>query len=211
MSRRKKTPSEPFYGRSLPSKWRDSYERAQKYPFDAIIEDSFYACHGRIQYLLENNGRISREGRSLLEVAEALANPENEIPAEQRLSEEFLKELQYWLSGLSPDALLRSLSQTLVLADGAQRLSLNHAGNSLRQLEICKALLVNILKHCSDRTARELVVGTIQQLKLEADLPVEDLESLLVAAKEEAKEEIAKEEPIALENASLKGDLWSED
>lgn len=184
--KRKSPPPEPFYQRSLHKKWRESYDRAQEYPFHDIMEDAFYMHHGRIQYLLENTGKISREGRSLLAVAEILADPDNEtVPSEERLSEEFIQELKYWLAGLNPDSLLRTLNQTLTLADGAQRLSLNHAGNSLRQLEICKALIVNILKHCSDRTARELVVATIQQLKLEANLPLEDLEDLLIAAKEQ--------------------------
>lgn len=185
-------PDKSFYSESLPTKWRESYQKASEYSFSSIIKDAFYVSHGRIQFLLENYGKFSKEAQNLISIAEALANPENEdIPASQRISPEFLHELKLLLIGLTPDALVRNLNSTITLADGAQRLHLNSSGNIIRQLEICKNLLVTLLKYSEDIEVKKTVLATISQLKLEAGLPIEEMENLL----KQSQNPITIEEP----------------
>lgn len=183
---KKKNPEESFYNTSLPSKWRESYHKASEYTFDSIIKDAFYVAHGRIQYLLENYGKFNKQAEIIISIAEELANPENEdIPANQKISQDFLHELKLLFVGLSPDALVRNLNSTITLADGAQRLALNDSGSTIRQLEICKTVLINILKYSKDTASKELVLSAIAQLKLEAGLPVEEIDAIMAEIKKE--------------------------
>lgn len=203
---KKKNPEQSFYKNSLPSKWKESYHKASEYTFDNIINDAFYVAHGRIQYLLENYGKFNRQAEIIVSVAEELANPENEdIPDNQKLSPEFVHELKLLLVGLSPDALVRHLNSTITLADGAQRLALNDSGSTIRQLEICKTVLINILKYSKDTASKELVLAAIAQLKLEAGLPVEELDYIMAKIKEEKEASEVSEDPenIVLEDSTI--------
>lgn len=206
-----KNPEQPFYRYSLPKKWQQSYVKASEYKFDQIIKDAFYVAHGRIQYLLENYGKFTKEAQNLLDVAEALSDPTNEdIPENQRISPEFIHELKLLLLGLSPDSLVKHLSSTITLADGAQRLALNDSGSIIKQLDICKNLLINILKYSTDIPTKELVLNAITQLKLEAGLPVEELESMLekIKAEKQTQEDNEQVEEI-LDIATPEGDIWN--
>lgn len=203
----RKNPNEPYYKNSLPSKWQQSYLKASQYTFDSIIQDSFYVAHGRIQFLLENYGKFSKQAQNLLDLAEALADPTNEdIPEAQRISSEFLHEVKLLLIGLTPDALVRNLNSTIALADGAQRLALNDSGSVIKQLEICKTLLINILKYSNDIETKQLVLSTITQLKLEAGLPIEELESILEQLKNEQIPESSEQKEVNLEE-----DVWTDE
>lgn len=205
----KKNPDQPFYTNSLPTKWRQSYLKASQYTFDSIIKDAFYVAHGRIQFLLENYGKFNKEAQNLLDLAEALADPSNEdIPEAQRISPEFLHEVKLLLIGLTPDALVRNLNSTITLADGAQRLSLNDSGNVIRQLEICKTLLINILKYSTDTETKQLVLSTITQLKLEAGLPVEEIETILEQIKKKEESESSEQQETEV---NLEEDLWTDE
>lgn len=204
MPRKKKQPDQPFYSQSLPSQWKRSYEKASQYAFDNIIKDAFYVAHGRIQYLLENYGKFNKQAEIIISIAEELANPANEdIPDNQKISPEFLHELKLLFVGLSPDALVRNLNSTITLADGAQRLALNDAGSTLRQLDICKSVLINILKYSKDTASKELVLAAIAQLKLEAGLPVEEIDAIMAEIKKE--KEFKNLEDIRHEEYLLEG------
>jgi hypothetical protein len=217
--RPKKIPENSFYKNSLPSKWQASYLEAKKYTFDSIIEDAFYLAHGRIQYLLENYGKFNKEAQNIIDVAEALADPTNEdIPDNQRVSPEFIHELKLLLLNLSPDTLVRHLNSTIALADGAQRLALNDSGSIVRQLDICKVLLINILKYSEDTPTKELVLSAITQLKLEAGLPLEELQSLIKEVKGEKEKtedntqeenQTSQETQELLKDDDTENDLWN--
>lgn len=203
----RKNPNEPYYKNSLPTKWQQSYLKASQYTFDSIIQDAFYVAHGRIQFLLENYGKFNKQAQNLLDLAEALADPTNEdIPEAQRISPEFLHEVKLLLLGLTPDALVRNLNSTIALADGAQRLALNDSGSVVKQLEICKTLLINILKYSNDIETKQLVLSTITQLKLEAGLPIEELESILEQLKNEQTPESSEQKEVNLEE-----DVWTDE
>ena len=108
-----------------------------------------------------------------------------EILVEQgELTFEFVEELKLRLLGLDLNGMLAAFQGTLALADGAVRLS--KMGDVRRQLDICKAFIVAVLKNSQDRMARELALACIQQLKLDADLPLEELEKLIHDAQEES-------------------------
>lgn len=182
----RKNPNEPYYKNTLPNQWKESYEKATEYTFDNIIKDSFYVAHGRIQYLLKNYGKFNKQAEIIISIAEELANPENvDIPDNQKISPDFLHELKLLFVGLSPDALVRNLNSTITLADGAQRLALNDSGSTLRQLDICKSVLINILKYSKDTASKEMVLAAIAQLKLEAGLPVEEIDAIMAEIKKE--------------------------
>jgi hypothetical protein len=166
-----------LYGKRLSGKWRDAFTDAQDHDFESIVCESFYVAHGRILSQIEGAGKFSKEGKTLLQACEILVE-------QGELSFEFVEELKLRLLGLDLQGMLQAFQGTLALADGAVRLS--KMGDVRRQLDICKAFIVAILQKSQDRMARELALACIQQLKLDADLPLEELEKLIHDAQEES-------------------------
>jgi len=203
-----------LYGKRLSGKWRDAFTDAQDYDFESIVRESFYAAHGRILSQIEGAGKFSKEGKTLLQACEILVE-------QGELTFEFVAELKLRLLGLDLNGMLAAFQGTLALADGAVRLS--KMGDVRRQLDICKAFIVAILQKSQDRMARELALACIQQLKLDADLPLEELEKLIHDAQEESddqeeddseetQEEVQRTEEDVLtwpENI-LEGDIWGD-
>lgn len=222
-------PKDSFYKESLPSHWQTSFDKASEFPFDALVEEAFYIAHSRIQYLLQHSTKFSKQAQMLIDIAEAMSDPNNEsIPEDQKLSPKFVYELKLILSGLSPDQLIRNFNATVALADGAQRLAVNGSGNVLRQLDICKSLLIQILKYSNDKPTKELVLSAIAQLKLEGGLPVSEfqtlidrvmletvdhknIEQVIKANKKKLKELEKEQERLSEESqqAPLEGDIWN--
>ena len=166
-----------LYGKRLSGKWRDAFTDAQDHDFENIVRESFYVAHGRILSQIEGAGKFSKEGKTLLQACEILVE-------QGELTFEFVEELKLRLLGLDLNGMLAAFQGTLALADGAVRLS--KMGDVRRQLDICKAFIVAVLKNSQDRMARELALACIQQLKLDADLPLEELEKLIHDAQEES-------------------------
>ncbi|MFY7887049.1 MAG: hypothetical protein ACOVOV_19610 [Dolichospermum sp.] len=203
-----------LYGKRLSGKWRDAFTDAQDHDFENIVRESFYVAHGRILSTLEGAGKFSKEGKTLLQACEILVE-------QGELTFEFVEELKLRLLGLDLNGMLAAFQGTLALADGAVRLS--KMGDVRRQLDICKAFIVAILQKSQDRMARELALACIQQLKLDADLPLEELEKLIHDAQEESgdqeedaseetQEEVQRTEEDVLtwpENI-LEGDIWGD-
>ena len=209
-----------LYGKRLSGKWRDAFTDAQDHDFENIVRESFYVAHGRILSLIEGGGKFSREGKTLLQACEILVE-------QGELTSEFVEELKLRLLGLDLNGMLTAFQGTLALADGAVRLS--KMGDVRRQLDICKAFIVAVLKNSQDRMARELALACIQQLKLDADLPLEELEKLIHDAQEESddseeesdgeatQEEVQHTEEDVLTWGSydvpeniLEGDIWGD-
>jgi hypothetical protein len=165
-----------LYGKRLSGKWRDAFTDAEDHDFETIVRESFYVAHGRILSQIEGAGKFSKEGKTLLQACEILVE-------QGELTFEFVEELKLRLLGLDLTGMLAAFQGTLALADGAVRLS--KMGDVRRQLDICKAFIVAVLKNSQDRMARELALACIQQLKLDADLPLEELEKLIHDAQEE--------------------------
>jgi hypothetical protein len=206
------TNDESLYGKRLTGKWRDAFTDAQNYDYETIIRESFYVAHGRVISQIEGAGKFGKEAKTLLQACEVLVE-------QGELTAEFVDELKLRLLGLDLDGMLRAFQGTLVLADGAMRLS--KMGDIRRQLDICKAFLVGVLKNSGDRVARELALSCIQQLKLDADLPIEQLQALINEAQEtdiEESEETEAQEgedetvviPEQTQENVLEGDLWDE-
>jgi hypothetical protein len=201
-----------LYGKRLSGKWRDAFTDAQDHDFESIVCESFYVAHGRILSQIEGAGKFSKEGKTLLQACEILVE-------QGELSFEFVEELKLRLLGLDLQGMLQAFQGTLALADGAVRLS--KMGDVRRQLDICKAFIVAILQKSQDRMARELALACIQQLKLDADLPLEELEKLIHDAQEESDDnqevQLRHTEEDALiwgsydvpENI-LEGDIWDD-
>jgi DNA-binding transcriptional MerR regulator len=203
-----------LYGKRLSGKWRDAFTDAQDHDFENIVRESFYVAHGRILSTLEGAGKFSKEGKTLLQACEILVE-------QGELTFEFVEELKLRLLGLDLNGMLAAFQGTLALADGAVRLS--KMGDVRRQLDICKAFIVAILQKSQDRMARELALACIQQLKLDADLPLEELEKLIHDAQEESgdQEEDASEETqeevqrteedvLTCPENILEGDIWGD-
>ncbi|PMB03563.1 hypothetical protein CEN49_22845 [Fischerella thermalis CCMEE 5273] len=196
---------ESLYGKRLTGKWRDAFTDAQNYDYETIIRESFYVAHGRVISQIEGAGKFGKEAKTLLQACEVLVE-------QGELTQEFVEELKLRLLGLDLEGMLRAFQGTLVLADGAMRLS--KMGDIRRQLDICKAFIVAVLKNSSDRIARELALSCIQQLKLDADLPLEQLQALIDEAQESDIEEVQEGEDEAVASGEqvredvLEGDLW---
>ena len=203
---------ESLYGKKLTGKWRDAFADAQNYDYETIIRESFYVAHGRVLSQIEGAGKFGKEAKTLLQACEVLVE-------QGELTPEFVDELKLRLLGLDLDGMLRAFQGTLVLADGAMRLS--KMGDIRRQLEICKAFIVAVLKNSGDRVARELALSCIQQLKLDADLPIEQLQALIdesqksdIEEDEEAEIQEGENETVVIseqvQESVLEGDLWDE-
>ena len=202
-----------LYGSRLTGKWRSAFSDAQNYDYETIIRESFYVAHGRVISQIEGAGKFRKEAKTLLQACEVLVEQEE-------ISQEFVNELRLRLLGLDLDGMVRAFQGTLVLADGAMRLS--KMGDIRRQLDICKAFIVAILKNSQERMARELALSCIQQLKLDADLPLEELEALIHEVQEESdiEEEGENQEgrgPIQNQESEnqesedvLEGDVWDD-
>jgi hypothetical protein len=174
-----------LYGKRLSGRWRDAFTDAQDHDFENIVRESFYVAHGRILSQIEGAGKFSKEGKTLLQACEILVE-------QGELTSEFVEELKLRLLGLDLNGMLAAFQGTLALADGAVRLS--KMGDVRRQLDICKAFIVAVLKNSQDRMARELALACIQQLKLDADLPLEELEKLIHDAQDAQEESDDSEE-----------------
>jgi hypothetical protein len=208
------TNDKSLYGKRLTGKWRDAFQDAQNYDFETIIRESFYVAHGRVISQIEGAGKFGKEAKTLLQACEVLVE-------QGELTAEFVDELKLRLLGLDLDGMLRAFQGTLVLADGAMRLS--KMGDIRRQLDICKAFLVGVLKNSGDRVARELALSCIQQLKLDADLPIEQLQALIDEAQTDKAEEsdetqegenktvvISESIPEESQEDVLEGDVWED-
>ena len=176
MTQDEKSPENSLYGSRLTGKWRSAFSDAQNYDYETIIRESFYVAHGRVISQIEGAGKFDQEAKTLLQACEVLVEQEE-------ISPDFVDELRLRLLGLDLEGMVRAFQGTLILADGAMRLS--KMGDIRRQLDICKAFIVAILKNSQERMARELALSCIQQLKLDAELPLEELEALINEVQEE--------------------------
>lgn len=194
-----------IYGRSLRGRWAQAYTDAANYTYEELIKDAFYVSHGRILNLIQGGGRLRGEAAIIMQAADVLVE-------QGEISLDFVEELRLRLQMLSPNEMIQLFQSTLFLAEGAARLS--KASQIARQLEICKTFIVNILKHSEERRARELAIACIQELKLDAELPLEDLEILINRVindgqniSEDSNEEFSGNNP---ENNDPESDLWED-
>ena len=67
-----------------------------------------------------------------------------------------------------------------------------------------------VLKNSGDRVARELALSCIQQLKLDADLPIEQLQALIDESQE--SDEIQEDQKTENQETQdvLEGDIWDD-
>jgi len=213
--------SDSLYGKKLTGKWREAFAESQQFDYETIIRESFYVAHGRILSQIEGAGKFSKEAKTLLQACEVLVE-------QGELTQEFVEELKLRLLGLDLHGMLQAFQGTLALADGAIRFS--KLAGFRRQIEICKSFIVAVLKNSQDRVARELAIACIQQLKLDAELPLEDLEALIDEAKQkdgeqkdgeqeetqknsqtQAREKVQyKKDVLEVPDDVLEGDLWDE-
>lgn len=162
------------YARSLRGRWQEAYLRIKSEKPATIISDCFYIGHARILALIESEESHGRELGILMAACQVLVEQE-------QLSPDFVDEVRLRMHRLNTLEMLQQFQMTLGLAEGSDRLF--NGGNQSRQLEICKSLMLNIMRNSPCEIARGLVVATIQQLKLDAGLNSEELEQMIGAMK----------------------------
>lgn len=175
-----------------------------------ILKENFYLVQARLLGLLGGEGKFSREARVLLSACDLLIEQEE-------LSAEFVQELRLRLLNIDIERMTRIMNGTVGLAQSG--IFLDRMGDARKQLEIARRFIVNVLRNCNDRDARAMAISAISEMKLEAGLPVEEIEALLAEIEEDSTEEnsaepegdraeITSSSAESVESGDVEGDIW---
>ena len=170
-----------LYSKILSAKDLERLQETQEYDPSEILKDNFYLVQSRTLGLLENENRFAKEAKVLLQACAILV--EN-----GELSEDFVDDgLRKILHQMDVAHLSRIYNSSAGLIHAS--VALDQAGAINRQLDISKRLLVNILKTSHDQNTRLMALNAIEELKVDAGLPVDELDSLLAIKDEEVDNE----------------------
>lgn len=175
-----------LYGQILSGNAATRYRKTLEHDPASILQDSFYLIHAKVMGVLENDVKFSKQAQIVLQACEILVD-------NGELEPEFYDELRLLLSRMDVEKLSRILNSTVNLANAS--VFLNRMGNLQKQLAIAMGFIRTVLRVTSDETVRELAIAAISEMKLDAGLPVEEIDELLQFLKETAEiKEIDKDE-----------------
>ncbi|MBW4660967.1 MAG: SCA7 domain-containing protein [Drouetiella hepatica Uher 2000/2452] len=163
-----------LYARVLTGAAAVRFEAVQQHDPASILRESFCMVHARALGLLEGEGKFDRQAQTVLEACTVLVEA-------GELSEDFVKELELRLLNLDIERLARILNSTVNLANAA--VFHERMGNLQRQYDRLMGYLQDSVR-LGDRSIKELALQAIQELKLEAGLPLEELNMALQAIQE---------------------------
>ena len=163
-----------LYGKVLTGASLARYQAIEQHAPGDILRANFALVQAKLLGIIEGDIRLDKESDTLMQAAEMLAE-------EGQLSPEFVEDLKLRLAGFDIGRLAACFNSTVNLANAAMHL--DRMGDIQRQLAIVMNFLRMALRVTGDRTVRELGIAAIQELKLEAGLPVEEINALLQAVR----------------------------
>lgn len=164
-----------LYGTILRGKDLARLKTARSYSNGAIIQSSFEMVTAKLMGAVEGDVRIPQKFAKLYGVAEVMAE-------QGEFDEDDLRDLKLRLSGVDLEKLARISLNAASLANSA--IAHSELGDVAAQNNILRAFVVDVLRHSADAAIRSSAIATISRLKLEAGLPVEELEEILTLVKE---------------------------
>lgn len=180
-----------LYGSVLQGKDLVRLKKVREFSTGEVLQSNFEMIQAKLLGCVEGDVRIPKKFEQIYGMAEMMAE-------DGEFSQEDLQDLKMRLSGADIDKILRvSVGSTALV--GAARAANQH-GDIVRQNSILQEFVIRVMRSSQDKSIREMAVQAIARLKLDAGLPVEALESLIVEMKEE---EAKNEEPVVEDPESL--------
>lgn len=213
-----------LYKTTLSDRDKEKLIHAENFSKGSILKENFYLAQSRIASLLA--GEYQLKGQAV-QVGLAL----DVLVEQEQITLDFAEHVKLFLVNVDVERLTRLFTSTITLADAAER----HAdlGNVKMQLHICENTLVNVLRTSTEKNVKELIITAIQEMKLDAGLPLDLIEEYLAQAQaeedkkkaeqdgesedesEDSEEDISVEyqvlEPIAPEDVNLDEGVWDVD
>lgn len=174
-----------LYGSVLRGKDLARLKKVREYTNGAILQSNFEMVQAKLLGVVEGDVRLTEKFNKLYGVAELMAEQGEFEPDD-------LYELKLRLAGVDLEKIARISATTAGLA--SQAVAQSDIGNIQAQNNILRSFVIDVLKLSSDTAMRSLAVQVISRLKLEAGLPVEELESLIGMIKEPLEETVEVED-----------------
>lgn len=168
-----------LYGTVMKGKDLARLKTVRNYSNGAIIQSSFEMVNAKLLGVVDGDVRITQKYAKLYGVAEVMAES-------GEFDEEDLRELKLRLAGVDLEKLTRISLSAASLANSA--IAHSELGDTAAQNNILRAFVVDVLRTSSELAVRSSAIATISRLKLEAGLPVEELEEIIDLIKEETNE-----------------------
>lgn len=159
-----------IYGTVLTGADRVRYERVQEEELSDVMKSSFHLLHARILGVMEGDAKLPRQEKTLMAAAKILQE-------QGELEEEFVEELRLRLLNFDVERMARVLNSSIGLAQSA--VHLDRAKESEQQINIFRQAFVQILRESNDPIARQIVLSSIERLKLEAGIPTKMINNML--------------------------------
>jgi len=164
-----------LYSTVLSKKEKEQLEKAQDIGHGEILAETFYVTHAKLSNIIDGGGELRGQSKILFQACEILVE-------QGEITSEFAEDVRLRLMNLDPQQMNQLFVATIPLADAAVRLA--DVGNIRLQLSILQPLIIDILRISGEKVVKEMILSAIQQMKLDAGLPVEELERYLEEAQE---------------------------
>jgi len=182
-----------LYAKVLAGAAATRYAAVEGYDPAEILKSNFLLIQSRILGILEGDVKYSDQAQAVLGACNVLIE-------EGLVDEDFVDELKLKLVNLDTPRLSALMNSTVNLANSA--VFLDRMGDVQKQLSITTNFLRTALRVTSDRTVRELGLAAIQELKLEAGMPLETINQILeIAAMPDSESGAENEEESAIEDS----------
>ncbi len=159
-----------LYGSVLTGADRVRYQKVQDEELGDVMLSSFHLLHARILGVMEGDAKLPRQEKTLMAAAKILQE-------QGELEEEFVEELRLRLLNFDVERMARVLNSSIGLAQSA--VHLDRAKESEQQINIFRQAFVQILRESNDPIARQIVLSSIERLKLEAGIPTKMINNML--------------------------------
>lgn len=185
-----------IYSRVLTGNAATRYRAVQEFHPSELVLDNFYLLQSKLLGLIENDVSFSRQDEILLQAATMLVEAEE-------LTEDYLEcKLRPALLNMPVDRLAAIANSTANLAASAHHL------HRLGALEAQNQILMGFLRSAlrsGTRTTKEEGLRTIELLKLEGGLPVEEISAMFTAIAQAERE--AELKSAAADEAAIDADV----
>lgn len=178
-----------LYSTALKGKDAENLKKVQEFENGAILQSNFEMIHAKLYSAISGEVRLSNAYAKIYAIAEMMVES-------GEFSENDLLELKLRLANVNLDTIARVSVTASSLASAA--VAHDVQGNIGGQNQILREFVVEVLKNSTDVTTRGLAIQCISRLKLDAGLPVEELEALIHLVQEEVvvtEEDITEVEP----------------
>lgn len=159
-----------------------------------LFEENYYWVQSRILAAIEGDINHDRQSRLVMDLCRELAE-------QGELSEAFVKRLGLKLAEMDLPQIAGIMNQSVGLIEASRRLSAE--GEARAQIRILRSFLIDTMKMSGEVPVRQRALQALTELKIEAGLPLEEMERVLRIANQ-------NEEPGDDQDPPEDDDPWME-